>query len=505
VKSDSARVFERLKDQWTRLNSLYWIIDIDSKRVKFQLNDAQTWLFDNMWYFNIILKARQLGFTTFIDLFMLDTCLFNSNVESGIIAHREEDAKKIFERKIKYPYENLPDIIRDARPSKTNRNDELKFNNGSWIYVAYSMRSGTTNMLHLSELARVCARDPLKATEIITGSLNAIHLDYDKDNLVFIESTAEGQEGYFFDYCKLAQDFQRQKVELSPMDPKFFFRAWWQHPSNTVKSNIPLTAAEKAYFARLEPKIGIKLTDGQKAWYAAKKRVMPEDMMRENPSTPEEAFQASGKGSYYAAAIAKLREKGHICKVPHEEGFRVNTYWDLGMSDSTAIWFGQTVLGQYRFIDYYENSGEGLKHYANVLDEKSKKGRWVYGRHVAPHDIKVRELGTGKTRLETAMQYGLRFRVAPKIESMNDGIEAVRNVLPNCWFDESSTIVDIGRNRVAGLPSLDAYRKEWDEKGKRWKDRPMNNWAGHGAKAFETFAITCDTQKKWDNLERAFR
>ena len=505
MKSDSARVFERLKDQWTRLNSLYWIIDIDSKRVKFQLNEAQTWLFDNMWYFNIILKARQVGYTTFIDLFMLDQALFNSNIEAAIIAHTQEDAKKIFRRKVKYPYDNLPGIVKDALPLTTKRNDELAFPNNSLVYVDTSIRSATANLVHLSELGKVCARDPIKATEIMTGGLPAIHLGPDYSNIIFIESTAEGQEGFFFDYCKIAQDLEREKQPLTPRDPKFFFRGWWQDPKNVLDMPVRLTAADKSYFEKVEGKIGIKLTEGQRAWYKTGARLLKEHMKRENPATPEEAFQASVEGAYYAAAIAKLREKGHICKVPYEEGFRVNTYWDLGMSDSTAIWFGQTVLGQHRFIDYYENSGEGLKHYAKVLDDKARAGKWVYGRHVAPHDIRVRELGTGKTRLETALKHKIRFQVAPKIESMNDGIEAVRNVLPHCWFDVEKTTALVGKDRHAGLPSLDAYRKEWDEKGQRWKDRPMNNWAGHGAKAFETFAITCDTQKKWDNLERAFR
>ena len=141
---------------------------------------------------------------------------------------------------------------------------------------------------------------------------------------------------------------------------------------------------------------------------------------------------AAIKGSYYTAQLAAAREDGRITRVPYNPALPVDTDWDLGVGDATAIWFTQSLRsGEVRVIDYYENSGEGIPHYASVLQEK----RYVYGQHWAPHDIRVRELGTGKSRLETAQSHGIKFQVTPNI-GVDDGIDAARLLLPRCWFDE---------------------------------------------------------------------
>lgn len=507
-ESQLRAAYDILKDKWQRLNSLYYIIDKKGKRVRFQCNAAQERLFETMWYMSIILKARQRGFTTFIDLYILDECLFNDNVEGAIIAHREEDAKKIFRRKIKYPYDHLPDQIREARPLITDSKSELAFNNNSVVYVAISVRSGTLQYLHLSEFGKVCAKFPEKAREVVTGSLETIQAG----QMVWIESTAEGTEGYFYDYCKTAQDVEKSGRELSYLDFKFFFFPWWDDPENVLDTPYPISQSQGQYFNELRFKIGRKLTDQQKWWWCAKKAILKDDMERENPSTVEEAFAASIEGAYYAAQFAKIREDKRICNVPHIEGLRVDTWWDLGMDDSTCIWFTQSVGREIHLIDYYENCGEGLLHYAKTLDKKARDGGWVYGRHVAPHDITVRELGTGKSRLEQAVRlqdpvtgrmFSIRFEIAPRIESQQDGIEAVRNILSVCWFDETNTTIEFAGHNV-GVASLEGYRKEWNEKLGKFHDRPLHNWASHGSKAFETMAVTLGSPRKFRGLEEAF-
>jgi hypothetical protein len=149
----------------------------------FRLNWAQAELLSSLHECNLILKARQLGFTTFIQLFMLDACLFNSNIRAGTIAHRLDDARTIFRDKVKFPYDNLPDMLKAARPIVRDSADELVFGNNSSIRVSTSMRSGTLQYLHISEYGQVCARYPDKAREIRTGALNAVQAG---------ESTAEG-------------------------------------------------------------------------------------------------------------------------------------------------------------------------------------------------------------------------------------------------------------------------------------------------------------------------
>ncbi|GKT29129.1 terminase family protein [Aduncisulcus paluster] len=147
------------------------------------------------------------------------------------------------------------------------------------------------------------------------------------------------------------------------------------------------------------------------------------------------------------------------------------------MSDCTAIWFAQYLgTGEIRIIDYYENSGEGLAHYAEVLRNKG----YHYGQHIAPHDIQVKELGNGKSRIEKARELGIRFDVAPSLSVM-EGIDEVRMILPRCWFDKE--------NCSEGLKALEAYQKEWNDKAGTWRDRPKHDWTSHGSDAFRYLAV----------------
>src|SRR5262249_52774175 len=158
----------------------------------------------------------------FIQIFMLDACLFNSNIRAGTIAHRLEDAKVIFRDKIKFPYDNLPEGLKALRPIVRDAADELLFSNNSSIRVGVSMRSGTLQYLHISEYGVVCARFPEKAREIRTGALNTVQAG----QVVFLESTAEGKEGHYYELCESAQSKQRVKTPLTPLDFKFFFFPW---------------------------------------------------------------------------------------------------------------------------------------------------------------------------------------------------------------------------------------------------------------------------------------
>ena len=186
------------------------------------------------------------------------------------------------------------------------------------------------------------------------------------------------------------------------------------------------------------------------------------------------SFQAAITGSYYGAIIENLSINKRITDVPYDEDLDTETWWDLGMNDQTCIWFVQRFKDEIRLIDYYENSGEGLDHYAKILNNRGDE----YSRHIAPHDIKVRELGNfGKSRLESALELGIEFDIAPKL-SIEDGIEAVRKALPNCWFDKSKC--------QKAIEYLKAYQKKWDEKNQCFKNKPMHNFASHCADAFRT-------------------
>lgn len=469
---------ERIKDPRWRLDNLYYIIDKEGVKKRFIMNWAQLELFDGLWYCNIILKARQLGISTFVSLLYLDRCLFNSNVSAGIIAHTKEDAEMLF-RRVKFAYENLPSELLAVRPVNMDNARELQFNNGSLLRVGTSMRSSTLQYLHISEFGKICSKYPEKAREIITGSLNAIAAG----QYVTIESTAEGRNGAFYEMCKHAQAMQDAKAFLSKLDYKFWFFPWWKHTDYSINpDNVPIPQDLMDYFICLEENEKITLTAGQKAWYAKKYLTQSLDMKREYPSTPEESFATANEGLYYGALMTRARSEGRIRKVYHEEKTSVYTAWDLGFSDSTVIWFFQVCGQEIHLLEYYEDSGKPLTHYLKHLKDKP----YSYGKHFVPHDAAIHEYSSGASRVEVARSHGIEFTVTPKL-TVIEGIDAVRNILNRCWFDEEKCSV--------GIRMLESYKRGWDDKNGCWKNDPVHNEASHGADAFRMLAISLSDAK----------
>ena len=197
------------------------------------------------------------------------------------------------------------------------------------------------------------------------------------------------------------------------------------------------------------------------------------------------SFEAAIVGAYYAMEMKTALEENRITTVPYDPSVGVVTAWDLGIGDSTSIWFAQYVGQEIRVIDYYENSGVGLDHYAKELSSKN----YHYMDHILPHDVQVKELGTGKSRLETLHNLGIQdVTIAPKL-AIEDGIQAARSMLNRCWFDEEKC------NR--GIEALRQYRREFDEKNKTWRGRPLHDWTSHGADAWRYLAVGKQTETNW--------
>ena len=204
-----------------------------------------------------------------------------------------------------------------------------------------------------------------------------------------------------------------------------------------------------------------------------RKEGMPEEFIQQEYYC---SFEAPLKGAYYAKEMMEAEREGRITNVPHEKTVPVNTVWDLGVGDSTAIWFIQCVGKEIRLIDYYEASGEGLDHYVRVLQQKP----YIYGKHYAPFDIEVKELGTGKSRKEIARSLGIDFVVVPKLP-LADGINAVRMLFNRFWFDKEKC--------KRGISALRSYRREYNTKLQEFKDHPVHDWACHAADALRYFAV----------------
>jgi len=191
--------------------------------------------------------------------------------------------------------------------------------------------------------------------------------------------------------------------------------------------------------------------------------------------------EAAIRGAYYGKLIAQARRDGRITRVPFDPMLPVDTDWDLGIDDETAIWFSQSLRsGEVRLIDYVHGHDAGLDAYWRLLQDRQRERGYVYGEHWAPHDIEVREMTTGKTRKEIARAMGLTFKVTPKL-SLADGINAVRMLLPRCWFDEERC--------AEGLEALIQYQKGWNEHTQQFTDDPIHSWASHGADACRGLAV----------------
>jgi phage terminase large subunit len=207
------------------------------------------------------------------------------------------------------------------------------------------------------------------------------------------------------------------------------------------------------------------------------------------------SFSLGIEGGYYTKYVDKMRLNNQIGDVPYESNFKVNTTWDLGMADCTSIIFFQIIGTTVRIIDCYENSSQGLEHYAKYLQSKP----YVYGKHFAPHDIKVRELGTGISRLEKARELGIDFLVADNIPVM-DGIEAVRSMLSRTWIDE--------KRCVPLIKALENYRREYDAKRQTYKDNPLHDFSSHFADSARYMAVSLPKTRDGmsaEDLERQYQ
>lgn len=297
---------------WWRINNLYIIANEKGQEVLFRCRVAQTVLFMTMWFLNIILKARQLGFSTAIQIFILDHAMFNDNRQCGVIAQGKDEAGAIFASKILYPYERLPSWLKTGKRSvKSKTGTGIWFNNDSWIRVAVSFRSGTLQVLHVSEYGKICANYPLRADEVQSGSLNAVH----EGSYIFIESTAEGAAGNFFDMSVDAMELLESGIDLGFQDFKFHFYPWFEDPKYVAPvppGGLKLTKEKAKYFRSVEEANGVELTDEQVSWYIGKERNQKGKMKQEYPSTPMEAFLTSGRKVFDSDDL--MRAEGRCVK-----------------------------------------------------------------------------------------------------------------------------------------------------------------------------------------------
>lgn len=464
----------KLKDKYWRITSwvLYKIKDKYWNKIPFIPNEAQLFYFKNKHKKNIILKARQLWFSTLIDIDILDDTLFSSYHTNWIIAQDKDKATDLYDNKVKFAYDNLPIWLKDLFQTRIDRQWEIKFdNNNCSISVGTSFRSWTLQKLHISEYWKICAKYPEKAREIKTGSLNAVWPNQEVD----IESTAEGASWDFYDKCMKALENEEKWKVLSDMDYKFFFFPWYLEPSYTIDSDEIITKETREYFEKIKNDEWFirnfkwyEFTEWQMKWYQLKQEEQRDDMKREYPSFPKEAFELAVEWAYYEKELWLARRQWRVWKVPYDPNIPVHTVWDLWWAwwwDMMTIWFVQVYNKEIRLIEYFEWNWMSIK---QVINFQVLNKEYNYWRHIFPHDAKVTELSNWITREKTAREMLRNVEVLDRT-SISDWIDAVRQIFPNCRFDEEKCSVWLTR--------LWSYSKKYVKSLWKYIDEPDHTWS----------------------------
>lgn len=477
------RDWKKPQHTWWRLNTLYYIRDKKGQKVIFKPNAHQIKFYRNMWYRNVILKSRQLGFTTMIQLFMLDKALTIPNTACGVIAHTREDASAFFRGKIAYAYDNLPDEIQNEVPKQKSNTNELLLGNGSSIRVGTSLRSGSMQYLHISEFGISCAFYPDKAREIISGSLNTVA----KGQFINIESTAMGTRGKFAQICENARRQHESENPLTELDYSYHFYPWFDDPEYSLPdASFDLTAETIDYFEQLEADEGISLSMPQKRWYQKMAETQGDKMKQEYPATHAEAFASTLRGAIFGHQMRAIRDEKRLTKVPHTPNIPVHTAWDLGRDDMNAIWFYQEVGAMTHIISYYEHRLVLLDHYIDKMEQYRRKRGYQYGTAYLPHDGEsLRVDSISGTSADILRRHGLKVRVLPRPKSKKNAIDRAREKLASCMID--------AKHCERGVECLDGYVWRYDEQFETFRETPLHNHASNGADAFQTLASVKST------------
>ncbi len=372
----------------------------------------------------------------------------------------------------------MPEWTKRIFNTATNdRVGELAFRNGSSYRVSTGFRSGTYQRLLISEFGKICAKSPDVAREIVTGSLNTVA----RDQIIIIESTAEGREGYFYNFSQEAEKLAIEKKKLSPMQQRFFFFPWFAEAEYREKDQtIAIPKEIDEYMDRIEGETGRKIDEEQRRWYHLKQKILQDSMKQEYPSTPKEAFESANEGLYYGQQMAKVRSEGRICCVHYNDHSLVHSAWDLGLHDYTSIFLFQlSPSGQIQVLEYYENNGEPAVHYADWLNSRPYR----YGTHIMPHDAANKEKSTAESYVDIIepLLKGDVIVLDRKDCDLFNGIQLVRTLLGRCVFDESKCTL--------GIKRLESYKKEWNDKLGCFRNSPIHDEASHGADSFRYLCV----------------
>lgn len=482
----------------------------ESRLEAFNPNPSQRAFYNDMWYCNHILKARKLGFSTFLEILYCDDLIFSAaGLTAGIIDYTIDDAEEKLAM-FRLAWEHLDDgdlhpdtwrygkAIKNAVAITSAAARKIEFSNGSVVKCSTSLRGRTPNRIHVSELGKTAIWAPIKAREIINGAFNSMT----PGNVRNIESTHEGAR-VGEHYRLLSQCMKLDRNNLSSIQSRFHFFPWYQDARYTLPPGSHRLRPEMVkYFARLATDHAITLTPGQMLWYDHKHLEQGHGMKKEFPTTPGEAFEAIAEGAIYGTQLADLRAAGRIRDFNAEAGPPLFSFWDIGLSDYTAVWLIQPVGRWYLVLDWFESEGRPGSAMPDFIRRLETKWNRPIAAHFLPHDATTRDRGDGKSYAATLQEGGLRnLKIVPRTPDVWLGIGYVRDVLPHCWFH--ATHCDTPRNLdgsqhepddsqesyPSGVACLEGYSKDVGAAaGMRLREMPKHDLFSHSADAFRTFA-----------------
>lgn len=477
-----------LSSKLWRLNNLHTIIDKAGREVRFNMNYAQHRVYSKSLEHPrlIILKSRQQGISTFWLISFIDDVLVHKNFTLGLMAQGTDEATTLLQ-KVKLDWEKLdPDIksILNLKLLKDNMK-EIKWSNGSLLFIRTSFRSTTLQRLHISELAKIAMKTPKRAEETKTGTLQAIA----PKNTAIIESTAEGRTMFTDMWNKaVAAELAIKNGNMLHYTAKQFmpvFLPWFEDPDCNLEleQNLVPNTKQKEYLEIFEP----PLTVSQKNFWLDQFDELGDTIYQEYPATPEEAFRKINNGSYFGALYHKLVVgRGRVVKGLYDSNLPVLVVLDLGMDDFFVLTYAQVYKKEIRVIDEYYNSGEGIEFYVNKMRDTGYDIEKV----ICPHDINVTELIANKSRLARLHELGVLNTFVLKKLSISAGIEQVRSILKYMYFDTGTTYLQ---------SCMVNYCKEWDDRYGVWKSDPAKSDYCHGADTIRYLASYVNT--KLDKLE----
>jgi len=459
-------------DKKERLNYFYHIINRNGDSIPFRLNCVQEDVLDNIHTRNLILKARQLGMSTFAVLYLLDEVIFKKNLSAGIVSYSLEHAQHIFKKIIGHALDAFPKQYKDAIGIVQRSAREITFANGSSIRVDTTLRGGSYPLVLVSEFGKTCARNPQKAEEVITGTLQAVP----KNGTVIIESTGEGSSGFFAEM--ILESERRGNDNLTDLDYKLFFYNWLNEPSYQLHEKVTYDVNLTDYFDKLEKQLQIKITQPQRNWYAIQQRLLGDKLKQEFPSTISESFLSSSDAFYFAEAISTAYTSDRCLHTSlYDALLPVYVAMDIGLNDLTVMIFFQIAHGEIRIIDYYEDKNKDVPFYANFL---LKDKPFNYHTIFFPHDAVKRYNGDIQLTYERDFKRlfsgtNTNFHVLKSMDKQLS-ISHAKIMISRCVFNV---------NRIKPLlDQLAKYRKKWSEQLGRYLEEPLHDISSNYADSF---------------------